>query len=103
MKIIEQANNLLWNSLDSAKCFIEKALKLREEYPSLSRALYEASLDEMDHVSRIHEEIVKLIQEYKQKTGEPPEAMLAVYNYLHEKYIDKASQIRILQNMYKNT
>ena len=36
---------------------------------------------------------------YKIK-GNPPEAMLAIYNYVHERQINKSVAIKLLQEMY---
>lgn len=60
------------------------------------------SNEEMKHVQNLHGLVTKLIQQYRAVEGEPPEGMLAIYDYLHEKYIDKAKEIKILQEMYKN-
>jgi hypothetical protein len=45
--------------------------------------------------------VVKLIEEHRRTHGEPPAPMMAVYQYLHERHIDKANNIRMLQNEYK--
>lgn len=103
MRVIKQMADLIEKSLDAADCYIQKSIKWKADHPALSRALYEASLDEMDNVTRFHDEIAKLIQEYRAKNGEPPEAMKAVYDYLHEKHISRASGIKGLQTMYKGS
>lgn len=102
MRIIKQITELIDKSLCSAECYIQKSLQWKEEYPVLSRALYEASLNEMDHVSSLHDSVTKIIQTYKDKKGEPPEAMKAVYDYLHEKEVERANEIRVLQNSYRS-
>lgn len=48
----------------------------------------------------LHDEIVMLISDYKKEHGEPPAPMQAIYDYLHGKYIERAADIRILQNMF---
>ena len=58
------------------------------------------SNEEMKHMQLLHNQVVKLIDTYRKEHGEPPEAMLAVYNYLHEKFIEEAKEVKILQQMY---
>ena len=43
-----------------------------------------------------------LIEEYRQEKGEPPKEMMAIYNFLHEKFIDEVKGIKILQDMYRS-
>lgn len=60
------------------------------------------SNEEMKHMQSLHSMITKLIQDYRAKNGEPPEKMLAVYNYLHEKSIEKAKDVKVMQDMYRS-
>ena len=77
------------------------AIARKDDYPSLSKVLYDISLDEMHHADLLHGEVVKMIDDYRRTKGEPPEAMMAVYEYLHEKHIELAARIRVLQAEYK--
>ena len=61
----------------------------------------ELSEEEMSHMKRLHDGLAKLIEAYRQEKGDPPAPMLAVYDYLHRKQIDKAAEVKALQGMYK--
>ena len=49
----------------------------------------------------LHGEVTKIIEQYRKTNGEPPASMLAVYDYLHKKQIEKAAEIKTMQAMYK--
>lgn len=49
----------------------------------------------------LHTEAAKLIEQYRQQHGDPPEGMKALYDYLHEKQVDKAAEVKNLQGMYR--
>lgn len=55
----------------------------------------------MGHVSKLHEEVTKLIEEVRQRDGEPPAGMMAVYDYEHKKQIDKAAKIKQLISEFR--
>lgn len=101
MKIIKCLSEYIEEELDGAEEYAKKALKLKEEYPEVSDMLWIMSNEEMKHVQNLHAAVAKIIQQYRATDGEPPEGMMAVYNYLHEKYIDKAKEVKVLQEMYK--
>ena len=61
---------------------------------------YSLATEEMDHISRLHTAVVDEIEEYKEKKGEPPVEMMALYHYLHEKHIDHATKIKTMLEMY---
>lgn len=58
-------------------------------------------LTPMRHMTLLHGEVAGVIQKYRQEHGEPPVEMKAVYDYLHEKQIGKAADVKRMQEMYR--
>ena len=102
MKIIKKLADMIDEELEGACSYVKCALKYQEERPNLAKVFYDLSVDEMDHVSKLHGEVTKIIEAYRKEQGEPPEVMLAVYDYIHEKQIEKANKVRTYQDQYKN-
>ena len=103
MKIIEILSEKIDEEINDAKSYIEMSIKYKEEYPELSRTLANISAQEMEHMNLLHNEVVILIKKYRETKGEPPADMLAVYNYLHKKQIEKSARVRMMQNAYKES
>lgn len=101
MKIIKEISEMIEDELGGAKHYIEKALHCKDENPALARVFYEISLQEMNHVNMLHGEVTKIIEQHRKEHGEPPAPMMAVYDYLHEKHIDKANRIKVYQAQYR--
>ena len=101
MRLIKILTEQIGEELEGAEHYIDMAIARREDHPSLSKVLYEISLEEMHHVDMLHTEVVKLIEEHRRTKGEPPESMMAVYEYLHDKHIKLANHIKVLQADYR--
>lgn len=101
MKIIKHISEMIEDELDGAEEYIKDAVKLKEEYPELAKVFYDISLQEMNHVDMLHTQVAQFIRTHREEKGEPPAAMMAVYEYLHEKHIDRAAKIKGLQHTFK--
>ena len=100
MKVIAKIVDLIDDELDGAQQYAELALKWREAHPKLAEKVHELAGVEMMHVKQLHTEAARLIEEERSRSGEPPAAMLAVYDYEHNKQIKRAAETRAMIEEY---
>lgn len=101
MKLIEHIEDQISEEIDGATEYAKCALSKYEEYPDLAKAYYDLANDELEHVKILHSHVVKLINSCKSTKGEPPADMMAVYEYLHDKQIEKINKIQLMLNTYR--
>ena len=102
MKIIRELEEMIEDEIHDIKKYAKMAAEVKDEHPTLAQALYTISTQEDTHQAMLHNEVVKIIEEHRRLHGEPPAAMMAVYDYLHKKHIEKLSEARHYQDIYKN-
>ena len=103
MEIIKTIEELIEDEIHDQKHYAKLATKVKQEHPMLAQVLYNISTQEEGHAAALHNEAVKLIEQYRKEHGNPPPAMQAVYDYLHERHMEKAAEARHYQEVYKNT
>jgi hypothetical protein len=103
MKIIQILSEKIEEEVCDAKSYVKMSIEYKEDYPELSRTLYNLSTQEMEHMNLLHHEVTEIIRRYRETNGEPPADMLAVYDYLHKQQISKALEVKTLQSMYKES
>ena len=101
MKIISDVCDRIEHELREAETYIDCALMKKADYPALAEVYSKLSDERMKDQEMLHAQVVALIDDYKRAKGAPPEGMKAIYDYLHKKFIDWASKIKIKQAMYK--
>lgn len=102
MKIIRELEEMIEDEIHDIKKYAKMAAEVKDEHPTLAQALYTISTQEDTHQAMLHNEVVKIIEEHRRIHGEPPAAMMAVYDYLHKKHIEKLAEARRYQDEYKN-
>lgn len=103
MKLIRDLEEAIEDEIHDVKKYAKWASELKAEYPTLAQVLFNISTQEDGHQAAIHNEVVKIIEEHRRVHGEPPAAMMAVYDYLHKKSIDKLAEARMYQDVYKSS
>jgi len=101
MKIIKCLSEQISEELNDADKYIDLAEKWKADQKETADLFCELSIEEMGHVDKLHDEVKRLIEEYRMKHGEPPKDMMVLYDYLHEQHIGHATRIKVKQAMYK--
>lgn len=101
MKLVKDIVEQIDDELHGAKEYIKMASKYKTEYPQIANMYYELSITEMNHVDKLHNAVVGLINDMKVKGIEVDPKMMAIYNYEHERAIDKATKVKVMQELYK--
>ena len=102
MQIIQAVRSRIDEEQHDACEYAKLALEYKEKRRSLADIFYALSQDEMRHAMSLHNEITQIIREYHEEHGDPPANMQAVYDYRHEKDIEKHEQIKRYQAMYRD-
>ena len=102
MKLIRELSEMIEDEVCDIKKYAKMAAEVKEDHPQLANVHYTISTQEDGHQQMLHNEVVKIIAEYRMEHGEPPAAMLAVYEYVHKKHIDKLAEAKRYQEIYRS-
>lgn len=103
MQIIKCLSEQIEDEISDAGKYIDLAMKWKQDAPDTADLFYELSVEEMGHMDKLHQEVVEIIEEYRRENGDPPKDMMTLYEYLHDRHIKDATQIKVKQGMYKES
>lgn len=103
MKLIRDLEEMIEDEIHDIKKYAKMAAKVKDEHPGLAQTLYNISVQEDAHHAALHNEVTKIVEEHRRTHGAPPPEMLAVYEFMHNRHIDKLAEARKYQDIYKSS
>ena len=103
MKIIKTLSEKIKEELKDAEAYIDLANQWKSDEPDTAELFAELSTEELGHMEKLHNAVVKLIENYRDNNGDPPAGMMALYDYMHNQNIENAMRVRIKQGMYRES
>lgn len=103
MKLIRDLEEMIEDEIRDIKKYAKMAAQVKDEHPALAQTLYNISVQEDAHHAALHNEVVKIVEDYRRNHGEPPAAMMAVYEFMHKRHIDDLADARKYQDIYKSS
>ena len=102
MEIIKVLVENIDDELEDAEKYATLACNYKEKDKILADTFYKLSLEEMGHMNALHDQVVRIINDFK-KQNAVPESMQTLYDYLHSRQIEWASKIKHKQELYKTS
>jgi hypothetical protein len=101
MKILKDLIKKADDTLDEIEWYAEKAHHLRTENKPLADTYIKIAEMHIDIYGMLHSRMVALINEQKEKGVAVPPAMMAIWEYEHEKLIKEFAEAKYLVEEYK--
>ena len=101
MLMIKKLSQMIKEEIGDAEKYARCALDNKDKDKALADTFYTLSGEELKHMEMLHGQVTRMIEEYRKANGDPPEGMLAVYNYLHEEQTQAVREVKIMLGMYK--
>ena len=101
MELIKNLSKMISEEIKDARRYAKCALEHKDDRPELARVFDNLSWQEMDHATMLHDQVVKVIEDYRREKGEPPPEMQALYDWKHAEEVEDATEVKILQAMFR--
>lgn len=101
MELIQELSDYIEEEINDAIKYVKLAAEIREDFPIVAENIYKISEEEMKHMATLHNQVIVIIDEYRKKNGDPPEAMQMLYDIMHQKHIEHAAKAKAYQLVYK--
>lgn len=101
MKEIKEISKDIECLLDKAEHFAKQAILFKPKYAAIAQRYANDSNELLDMMNGLHSDIVNIITNYRKEQGEPPAPMMAIYDYMHERFMEKAAAVKNLLDLYK--
>ena len=101
MKIIQEVIDKMYDVIDEIEYYASKAHHYRHEHKLIADAYIKSAEAHVEIFKSLHETVVKLIAEQKEKGKMPTPEMQAVYDHLHQDVVTEFNRAKWLIEEYK--
>jgi len=96
VKLIQNLSEMIDEEIADAYKYAKCYLEHKDFEPELARTFSMLANEELNHSNMLHTQVVRIIKQYRDQNGEPPAPMMAVYDFLHKRSIDKANEVKVM-------
>lgn len=101
MKAIKELAGHIESELKDADEYADLALHYMDDDHTLGDMYRTLANEEIGHAHKEHEQTVRLINEYKRDGKEPPAAMIAVWEWEHDRMVEHEAAVKMKLSMFK--
>lgn len=101
MKKIAEIVESIHDEICGAEGYAKLATKYKADDKVLADAYIAMATQELEHVDKLHAQVVRLINVQKVAGKEVPAGMQMVWDWEHDKIVDNVSRVRSMMDMYK--
>ena len=102
MLIIKNLTQMINKEIREAEKYAQRSVSYKENDPALAETFYRIANSKLNDMNVLHDQVVRIINDYQKRKGDPPKEMMAIYNYVHEEQIENVKEIRLLLDMYEH-
>lgn len=99
MKEIKMIAEQIRDELDVAEEYAREAARLKDTRSSDASSYADMARQEMGHAETLHKMAVRLIDKETESGAAVPSAMQAVWDWEHERMLDRAARIKTMLSM----
>lgn len=101
MRLIKHLSEQIEDEICGVIEYAKDALEYKSTRPQLADTYYKLAVTENNHVTMLHDAVVKIVEEAQNKNVEIPPFMLNKWESKHRKMIEKMAEAKVYLSMYK--
>ena len=101
MKKIKCLVENICEEIEDAEKYAKEAMRMKTEDLELSKVYAELARQELGHADTLHNQAVRIIKAHKANGSETPNSMQVIWDWEHEKIVNKTARIKLMLEMIK--